>query len=206
MKEAKTLTAELNNPLQKQNRAYAKIIHARIAALSKQPAAALDTLHEATKLADLWLARYQLGLTYAQAGAWSEALSEFAMCERRRGEATALFLDDVPTIRYLAALPYGWAAPRRASVSTAWRAPAFTDSFQSEARVFQTTHSSSMRDGASVPKRVENNRTQLPKVLHPTVCPQTKSRFSVMRVPPCETRPPAGGCASWLPSGRRCRD
>ena len=106
MKEAKALTAELNNPLQKQNRAYAKIIDARIATLSKQPATALDTLHEATKLADLWLARYQLGLTYAQAGAWSEALSEFAMCEKRRGEATALFLDDVPTIRYLAALPY----------------------------------------------------------------------------------------------------
>ncbi|MGD8895747.1 MAG: hypothetical protein PVJ73_06910, partial [Acidobacteriota bacterium] len=28
------------------------------------------------------------------------------LCERRRGEASAIFLDDIPTFRYLAPLPY----------------------------------------------------------------------------------------------------
>jgi hypothetical protein len=47
-----------------------------------------------------------MGVVYARAGAWAEAISEFAACEKRRGEATALFLDDTPTVRYLATLPY----------------------------------------------------------------------------------------------------
>ena len=36
----------------------------------------------------------------------AEALSELDACLKRRGEATAVFLDDVPSFRYLAALPY----------------------------------------------------------------------------------------------------
>ena len=35
--------------------------------------------------------------------------SELELCQKRRGEATALLLDDLPTVRYLAALPY-WLA------------------------------------------------------------------------------------------------
>ena len=34
------------------------------------------------------------------------ALSDLELCLKRRGEATALFLDDVPTWRYMAVLPY----------------------------------------------------------------------------------------------------
>ena len=40
---------------------------------------------------------------------WVEALSELGACEKRRGEATAIFLDDSPTLRYQATLPY-WLA------------------------------------------------------------------------------------------------
>ena len=98
--------AALDNRLQKQSRAYAKIIDADLAMRHNRRASAIDTLREATKLADLWLARYEMGVAYAQAGAWPEALSEFDACEKRRGEATAVFLDDVPTVRYLARLPY----------------------------------------------------------------------------------------------------
>ena len=47
-----------------------------------------------------------LGMAYVQAGAYAEALSEFDVCQRRRGEAMAVYLDDVPTARYLAPLPY----------------------------------------------------------------------------------------------------
>ena len=74
--------------------------------MNNRRASALDAYREAVKFADFWLARFEMGVTYAKAGAWAEALSEFAACEKRRGEATALFLDDNPTVRYLATLPY----------------------------------------------------------------------------------------------------
>ena len=41
-----------------------------------------------------------------RAGHFTEALAEFDRCAKRRGEATALFLDDVPTLRYLVRLYY----------------------------------------------------------------------------------------------------
>jgi eukaryotic-like serine/threonine-protein kinase len=106
LKEATDLAASLENTLQTQSRAYAKIIDGNIAMSSNRRASAIDDYREAIKFADFWLARYEMGVVYARAGAWAEAISEFAACEKRRGEATALFLDDVPTVRYLATLPY----------------------------------------------------------------------------------------------------
>ena len=48
-------------------------------------------------------------------------MSELEICEKRRGEATALFFDDVPTVRYLAPLPY-WVG--RAQEGVGMRGPA----------------------------------------------------------------------------------
>jgi tetratricopeptide (TPR) repeat protein len=106
LKEATDLAAALENTLQTQSRAYAKIIDGGIAMSSNRRASAIDAYREAVKFADFWLARYEMGVVYARAGAWAEAQAEFAACEKRRGEATAIFLDDIPTLRYLAALPY----------------------------------------------------------------------------------------------------
>jgi hypothetical protein len=49
---------------------------------------------------------FDLGIAYVQAGGWAETPPEFEACLKRRGEATALFFDERPTIRYLASLPY----------------------------------------------------------------------------------------------------
>ena len=46
---------------------------------------------------------------HSDAGFFAEAFDEFENCLERRGEATAMFLDDSPTFRYLAELPY-WTA------------------------------------------------------------------------------------------------
>jgi tetratricopeptide (TPR) repeat protein len=54
----------------------------------------------------LWLIRFQLGQSYLAAEQYAEALDEFTIAEARRGEASALFLDDMPTYRFLAELPY----------------------------------------------------------------------------------------------------
>ncbi len=66
---------------------------------------AIDALRAAVKFADVWLARYDMGVAYVSAGHEVEALPELDACSKRRGEATALFLDDTPTFRALAALP-----------------------------------------------------------------------------------------------------
>jgi hypothetical protein len=104
--EARALAAELEGQLQKPNRAYGKIVLAEIALEEKKPAEAVDLLTQARGLADLWLGRFDLGVAFVQANAFPEAIPELEACEKRRGEATALFFDDRPTVRYLAALPY----------------------------------------------------------------------------------------------------
>ena len=122
--EARTLAADLGAQLPKQNRAYGKLILAEIALEEKKPTEAVDLLTQARGLADLWLGRFDLGVAYEQANAFAEAITEFEACQKRRGEATALFFDDRPTLRYLATLPYwlgraqeglGQAAPAKAS-------------------------------------------------------------------------------------------
>ena len=104
--EASDLAAELDNKLQTQPRAYAKIIDGNIALLNRRRASAIDAFRDASKLADFWTGRFDLGVTYVQAEHYAEALAELELCQKRRGEAAAIFLDEEPTYRYLATLPY----------------------------------------------------------------------------------------------------
>ncbi|MGH9144838.1 MAG: protein kinase domain-containing protein, partial [Vicinamibacterales bacterium] len=104
--EARTIATALEGQLQKQNRAYGKILLAEIALEEKAVPQAIDLLNESQALSDLWLARFDLGLAYLQRDAFAEALSEFEACQKRRGETTALFFDERPTVRYAAGLPY----------------------------------------------------------------------------------------------------
>jgi tetratricopeptide (TPR) repeat protein len=67
---------------------------------------AVDALRDALKLADLWLVRFNLGQAYLDAGAPTEALSQFEACLKRRGEGFAVFLDDIPTARAVAPVRY----------------------------------------------------------------------------------------------------
>jgi eukaryotic-like serine/threonine-protein kinase len=60
---------------------------------------AIARLKEARKLADSWLVRYALGRAYLEAGSFAEADAEFDACVKRRGEAAAVYLDEVPTFR-----------------------------------------------------------------------------------------------------------
>ncbi len=104
--DATAIANKLSGKLEPQSRAYAKIVEASIAAQAGRWADAIDALRAAIKFADLWLARYDMGVVYVRAGHEAEALPELEACTKRRGEATALFLDDTPTFRTLAYLPY----------------------------------------------------------------------------------------------------
>jgi eukaryotic-like serine/threonine-protein kinase len=97
-----------------QSRAYAKLIQARLALAADRPVQAIDALREGLRSSDLWLLRFYLGIAYVAAGQVhaAAALSELESCLKRLGEATAVFLDDVPTLRYTAPVHY-WLARAR---------------------------------------------------------------------------------------------
>lgn len=103
---AREIAGELSSGLQPQNRAYGAMISGMLYSAAGQHVEAIDTLVRATQLSDFWLVRLELGKAYLRAGASAEALDEFSRCEQRRGEASAVFLDDLPTWRYVAELPY----------------------------------------------------------------------------------------------------
>ena len=102
--DARELAGLLGARLDPHSRVYARIIDAELAMKAGQTAAAVDALRSAQQVADLWLVHYVLGRVYLAAGQHPVALAEFETCLKRRGEATAIFLDDVPSLRYLSAL------------------------------------------------------------------------------------------------------
>ena len=106
---AAEIAIDLTAKLQSQSRSYGLMIQASIARIEGNHVEAIDLLRSAIDLADLWLVRFELGRAYLDANYFAEALDQFMACEERLGEATAVFLDDTPSYRYLATLPY-WTA------------------------------------------------------------------------------------------------
>jgi len=112
--EPKRIAADLLNSLQTESRAYGHLVTGEIALKSNRTGDAVESFRAALKLTDLWLARFLLGVAYVEAGGHdAEALSELDACAKRSGEATAIFLDDVPSLRYLTPMPY-WLARAQA--------------------------------------------------------------------------------------------
>ena len=85
---------------------YAKLIAGEAQLKRGKPREALSAFQEAQKLSDTWLGRLDLGRAYLDAGAFTEASSEFDVCLNRRGEATSVFLDDIPSYHLLPAVYY----------------------------------------------------------------------------------------------------
>jgi tetratricopeptide (TPR) repeat protein len=104
--KAAALAEELASRVEPDPRAFAKLILAETRLRAGNPAAAVLLLQEARLVADTWLGRFALGRAYLEAGKLPEAHSELELCLKRRGEATAVFLDDLPTYRYLPAVYY----------------------------------------------------------------------------------------------------
>jgi eukaryotic-like serine/threonine-protein kinase len=107
---AERLADELRQRTEGYSRVYADILKADLALTRRAPADAVEALRAAQRAADLWLVNFQLGVAYVGAGRFPEAIAAFDRCVLRRGEATVIFLDgsgnDIPSVRYLATLPY----------------------------------------------------------------------------------------------------
>ena len=104
--KALQLVVPLSQRLESEPQAYAKLITGEAQLKKGNARDAINTFLEAQKLADTWLGHYNLGRAYLDAAAFTEASSEFDVCLKRRGEATSIFLDDVPSYHVLPAVYY----------------------------------------------------------------------------------------------------
>jgi predicted Zn-dependent protease len=95
--KAQAIAQEMGNALEADPQAYGKLIEGEIQLKHGKPQAALKLFLESRKLADTWMGRFDAGRAYVEAGVFAEAGSELDVCIKRRGEATALFLDESPT-------------------------------------------------------------------------------------------------------------
>jgi Tfp pilus assembly protein PilF len=104
--KARKLAASLAGELQSESQALAKIIEGEVALKNGDARQAIKILTEANTLVDTWIGRFDLGRAYLDAGAFTQADSEFDRCLKRRGEALSLFLDEEPTYGYFPPIYY----------------------------------------------------------------------------------------------------
>jgi tetratricopeptide (TPR) repeat protein len=104
--KAHTLASDLASRLEPDPRAYALLIEGEIDLANANPREAARHFQEAGTVADTWLGRFGLGRALVEAGSFAEAHAELERCLARRGEATAVFLDDLPSYRYLPPVYY----------------------------------------------------------------------------------------------------
>ncbi len=104
--KAKELAAGLSSELLIEPQAYGKLIEGEIALNNGDSHTAVQLFTLGNNLLDTWIGRFDLGRAYLEAGAFTEADSEFDRCVKRRGEALALFLDEVPTYGYFPPVYY----------------------------------------------------------------------------------------------------
>jgi serine/threonine protein kinase/tetratricopeptide (TPR) repeat protein len=95
------IAAHLANSTSPESRAYGRLLRGELALKEQDFVQAEALVKDALRDVDGWLAHLALGRVYLERGSIPEARSELDECRRRRGEASALFLDDVPSLRYL---------------------------------------------------------------------------------------------------------
>jgi len=113
------LAGELDQKLDQESQLYAKLLAGEVNLKRGTARAAVDSFNAAQKILNTWLGRDGLGRAYLQAKAFPEAQSEFEVCLNRRGEATTVLLDDIPTYRLLASTRYYMARAQEGQGSSA---------------------------------------------------------------------------------------
>jgi serine/threonine protein kinase/tetratricopeptide (TPR) repeat protein len=116
--DARKVAQTLDGMLQAQTSAYSQLIGAQIAAQEAKYSDAIEGFRDSIKRHDTWFARLLLGRVYVDAKHFPEAMSEFDLALKRRGEATDAFFADQPTLRYLPPLYY-WLARAQEAMGVA---------------------------------------------------------------------------------------
>ncbi len=123
---ALALAADLAGRLEPDPQAYAELIRGEVELARGKPAEAIKHFTAAKKIADTWAGRFDLGKAYLEAGAFTEADDELETSIKRRGEATALFLEESPSYRVFPPVYYYLGRAREGLKS-----PAAADAFKS---------------------------------------------------------------------------
>ena len=95
--KAEAIAHQLEGRLQPDPQAYGKLIEGEIELNHGRAQEGLKLFLDARKIADTWMGRFDSARAYIEAGAFAQADSEIEICLKRRGEVTALFLDESPT-------------------------------------------------------------------------------------------------------------
>src|SRR5262249_21418122 len=96
-KKAMEIAQDLEGRLDPSPQIYGKLIEAEAQLQGGHAREAVRVAQEAQKISDGWLGRFTLGKAYLASESYTDAYTQFDTCLRRRGEATAMFLDDVPS-------------------------------------------------------------------------------------------------------------
>ncbi|MCK4786095.1 MAG: tetratricopeptide repeat protein, partial [Desulfobacteraceae bacterium] len=104
--KARALAGQLSRKFEPEPLAYSKLIGAEMSRARGDMHNAINLFQEAQDLLDMWLGHFLLGRAYLEAEAFTQAYSEFEQCMKRRGEAASVFLNDLPSLRYLPLLYY----------------------------------------------------------------------------------------------------
>ena len=103
---AQALISQISSRLDPDSQAYGKLLEGEVLLKRGDAKRAIASFSEAQRLSDTWVGRLDLGRAYIEAGAFTEADSELEKCLKRHGEASAIYLDDVPTFRALPPVYY----------------------------------------------------------------------------------------------------
>ncbi len=87
-------------------RSYALVIRGDILLAERRIPQAIDALHAAETLHDSWVVHTLLGQAYQAAAQFPEAVAQWELCVKRRGEAADAFIADTSSMRYLPSAYY----------------------------------------------------------------------------------------------------
>ncbi len=104
--KAKALAAKLSETPEADFQAYSKLIEGDIQLGKDDFEGAIRLYLEAQNFLNTWYGHLALGKAYLKNERYSQAVSEFGACLERKGEAVVMFLNDVPTSRYLPQVYY----------------------------------------------------------------------------------------------------
>ena len=104
--KARSIAEELSKRLVSEPKAYAKLIEGEIVMKQGEISEAVGLFQEAQIILDTWLGRFALGRALLELEAYPDAHSELGVCLNRRGEATSIFFDGVPSYHVLPPIYY----------------------------------------------------------------------------------------------------
>jgi tetratricopeptide (TPR) repeat protein len=105
-KKALAVADELETRVSAEARMYADLVRGTVSLKKRKGTDAVTHFKDAIAHVDAWLGHVGMGRAYLEAGAAAQAVDELEKAQARRGEATDVFLDLIPTYRMYAPVLY----------------------------------------------------------------------------------------------------